>query len=92
MIWLSWRLHRTAVFTFMLVIGGLAALYLVDSIRLHNVYTASGLTQCIGVLNNPSCAARRTVFPLILWHLGFRQNLVARLLVNLGFVARGSGT
>jgi hypothetical protein len=41
----------------------------------------------------------RAVFSLIMWHLGLRQNLVARLLVNLEFcrirfwypVAPGSG-
>jgi ABC-type transport system involved in multi-copper enzyme maturation permease subunit len=62
MIWLSWRLHRAAVLTFIAVIGGLVALYLVDANRLHSVYAASGLEQCIGVLNNASCAARRQVF------------------------------
>lgn len=62
MMWLSWRLHRAAVFTFVLVIGGLVALYLVDSIRLHDLYAASGLEKCIGVLNDTSCATRRQVF------------------------------
>ena len=71
MIWLSWRLHRAAVFTFMVVIGGLAAVYLVDSIRLHDVYTASGLAQCIGALDNPSCAARQEVF--LVYDVGWVQ-------------------
>jgi len=71
MMWLSWRLHRAAVLTFIVVIGGLAALYLVDSIRLHDVYAASGLDQCVGVLNNPSCAARRQVF--LAYDLGLLQ-------------------
>jgi ABC-2 family transporter protein len=62
MIWLSWRLHRAAVFTFTVIIGGLAALYLLDSVRLHDLYAASDLDRCIGVLNDTSCATRRTVF------------------------------
>ena len=62
MMWLSWRLHRAAVLTFTVVVGGLIALYLVDSIRLQDVYRASGLDECVGVLNSPSCAARRQLF------------------------------
>jgi ABC-type transport system involved in multi-copper enzyme maturation permease subunit len=62
MIWLSWRLHRAAVMAFVAVVGTLAALYLIDAVRLHHVYTGSGLDQCVGLLNNPSCAARRMVF------------------------------
>jgi hypothetical protein len=65
MMWLSWRLHRAAVFTFVGVIGGLAALYLVDSVRLHDLYTASGLDLCIGVLNDTSCATARSFLPTV---------------------------
>ena len=72
MIWLSWRLHRAAVLTFIAVIGGLAALYLLDSIRLHDLYAASGLDQCIGVLNGTSCATRRQLF--LADNLGFVQH------------------
>lgn len=62
MIWLSWRQRRAAIIAFALVFGAIAALYLVDSIRLHHVFDASGLGQCVGVLHDPSCAARREVF------------------------------
>jgi hypothetical protein len=62
MMWLSWRLHRAAVLTFIAVVVALAALYLVDSFRLRDVYAGSGLAQCVGLLNNPSCEARRQFF------------------------------
>ena len=82
MIWLSWRLHRAAVFAFIAVIVGLAALYLVDSFRLRDVYAASGLEQCIGVLNDPSCANRRQFF--LVYDVGWLQYTSYVLVVVTG--------
>jgi len=76
-IWLSWRLHRSAVFAFAAIFGLMGALYLVDSFRLQHAFDVANLRECIGVLNNASCHTRVALF--IEYEAGWR--IVTALLV-----------
>jgi ABC-type transport system involved in multi-copper enzyme maturation permease subunit len=62
MTWLTWRQHRATMAAFLVVFGGLAIFLLIDGIALRHDFDAAGLTRCVGVVNDPDCAARRQDF------------------------------
>jgi hypothetical protein len=82
MIWLTWRQHRAAIATFALIFGVVAALYLVDGLRVNHEFADSGLASCVGVTNDPGCASRREDF--LSFHLGWLLYLGPLLTLGSG--------
>jgi len=81
-IWLTWRQHRAMLGAFALIFGVVAALYLVDGLRVHHEFADSGLASCVGVTNDPGCASRREEF--ISFHLGWLLYLGPLLTLGSG--------